>query len=200
MFSAADTPTGRQRHRKSQMSGKPCNARLMMCLSSKADRKPVQCACLVVAHDDGRFFARGHLAGDLDVLESQRKQVQAHEVRNRGVLQPAPQGGRGQVRRDATGAHDATISVALRAQGIAWGTHSLRQLYGGSGMSAWERRGRRVRRRARTRGAGLGAVRCSLRTGSRARSFEPRGHPAIETSAMIQATTTAQHRRALGTC
>ena len=25
-FSAADTPTGRQRHRKSQMSGKPCGA------------------------------------------------------------------------------------------------------------------------------------------------------------------------------
>ena len=85
------------------MSGKPCNARLMMCLSSEADRVFMLHACLVVAHDDWRFFARGHLAGDLDVLESQRKQVQAHEVRNRGVLQPAPQGGRGLVRRGRDG-------------------------------------------------------------------------------------------------
>ena len=70
-------------------------------------------ARLVVAHDDGRLLTWRSLAGDGDVLKSQREQVQANEVRQRGLLQPAPGGAACRVRRDATGADAMPRHVAL---------------------------------------------------------------------------------------
>ena len=124
------------------MSGKPCAHATGTVPKRWSSPHSGDSAHLVVAHDNGRFLARRSLAGDWDVLKSQREQVQANEIRQRSLLQPAPGGPRARVRRDATGAGAMPGRCrAQRARDAARGAHSLRQLNGGNGMSAWAWRG-----------------------------------------------------------